>query len=458
MCRSRSHRNRPTWKLAHHTAIATAAVLLTMPAALSSAEPAPSGALADAVERDLGISVAEFTRRAQLAEQVARFAAEARKQYPKTFAGAWLEDATPVAALTSGEGADKARKAAATAGLTVRPAAKSEAALAEQKSAFERWLDKQSDAVADVVHGVAIDLVGNRVVVWSDRAEIPVPEYIDPSNVIVRARSVAEPLVPSGSAESEDREVTPPSSPTPDYWQNTPRTPSGAVAAGDPYVGNQGRRLGHCSLGFHAVDQAGNPVNITAGHCDLDASAAGTAQATKVYEWIPGEDFGEQLGVFQKSVFGGLDYAIIRAADSARDRFSGNQVREPGADAVRLDGHATPVVGAPACKSGATTGYTCGVVLEVDVSNDVGGAGQSPVEIKGLFRTDICALPGDSGGPVITGTQALGISSNVTSETLTECPIRNPITAGSFAAPVRLSAQPIQAVLEANPGLKLRTD
>ncbi|MFI6869495.1 S1 family peptidase [Nocardia sp. NPDC050406] len=446
MCRSRSRR----------TAIATAALLVTMPAVIASAEPAPSVGLAAAVERDLGISVAEFTRRAQLAERVALFAEDARQRYPRAFAGAWLENATPIAALTAGQGAEQARKAATAAGLTVRTAAKTEATLGQQKSAFEEWLGQQSDAVAGVVHGVAVDLVGNRIVVWADRAEITVPDYIDPANVIVRARAVAEPL-PSGSAESGSL-AAPPGALARDYWQNTPRTPSGAVAGGDPYVGHQGRRLGHCSLGFHAVDRSGAPVNITAGHCDMAAEAAGTPEATAVHEWIPGEDFGAALGAFEKSVFGGLDYGLIRVADAARDRFGGAAVREPGAADIRLDGHAIPVVGAPACKSGATTGYTCGVVLEVDVTNDVGGHGQAPVQVKGLFRTDICALPGDSGGPVITGTKALGISSNVTSETLTECPIREPITAGSFGAQVRLSAQPIAAVLAEHPELTLRTN
>lgn len=448
-------------------AIAAAAGLaLTVPGNMARAEPALPAGLTDAVERDLGLTAGEYLRRADLGQRVAGFAADARQRYPLAFAGAWLDGATPVAALTPGEGADAARRAARAAGFEVRAVERSEVELGREKSAFEGWLAEQPGTVAEAVHGVGIDVVGNRIVVRVERAGVAMPPFVAPDSVVVQARPVAAPLAPTGSAGLGSTGPLPETGPAPettpgaeDYWRNTPRTPSGSVAAADPYVAVAGSTGAHCSFGFHGADSGGGPVNITAGHCDPAPAAAGTDTAAGVYEWIPGRPYGERLGGFRRSVFGGRDYAVVAIADGARDRLANNEVRVPGEGSLRVDGVATPVVGAPICKSGATTGFTCGVVREVDVTSRVSDQHRRTpaVELTGLFRTNACALPGDSGGPVLTGTKALGISSNVPSVNLALCPVREPITAGSADFGPGLIAQPVAAVLDENPGLSLRT-
>ncbi|WP_306371992.1 S1 family peptidase, partial [Nocardia sp. CC216A] len=358
--------------------------------------------------------------------------------------------------------AGEARRAARAAGFEVRAAERSEVALARDRSAFDGWLAEQPDAVTEAVHGVGIDVIGNRIVVRVERAGVAMPPFVAPDSVVVQARPVAAPLAPTGSAGLGSTGPLPETGPAPgaeNYWRNTPRTPSGTVAAADPYVAVAGSTGAHCSFGFHGSDGGGDPVNITAGHCDPAPAAAGTDAAAVVYEWIPDRPYGEPLGRFHRSVFGGSDYAVVAVADAARDRFASNEVRVPGDESLRIDGVATPVVGAPVCKSGATTGFTCGVVREVDVTSRVSDQyRRTPaVELTGLFRTNACALPGDSGGPVLTGTKALGISSNVPSVNLALCPVREPISAGSIDFGPGLIAQPVTAVLAEHPGLTLRT-
>jgi hypothetical protein len=66
-------------------------------------------------------------------------------------------------------------------------------------------------------------------------------------------------------------------------------------------------------------------------------------------------------------------------------------------------------VGAQACKTGSTTGTTCGTVLAYNVTvNYAEGA------VFGLTRTNICTRPGDSGGAMFASSQAQGIVSGGT--------------------------------------------
>ncbi|MGK8521048.1 S1 family peptidase [Nocardia asteroides] len=417
---------------------ASAAILLFGPtAAVATAEPdqAPGlpAELVAAVTRDLKISPDEYLHRAELAQQVAAFATTAQRQYPSVFAGSWLDDAgKAVVALAQGPGADEAKKAAESAGFEVRNVAKSEAALRGEKSAFERWLEGQPEAVRSLVRGAVVDTVNNAIAVRVDQAGLPMPNFIDPARVIVMAPPVAgeQGTLQAGEIAGEAR---------------------GALAGGDGYASVAGRSSLRCSLGFNGTDRNGNTVNITAGHCNPDIPSAGSGNAAGVYE-MNGDRLGPQLGVFQKSVLGEQDYSIVRINDQARDRFANNGVRAPGAAPIAVEGVATPVVGAPVCKSGARTGFSCGVVNAVDQTVQVGDR-----ELTQSFSANICALPGDSGGPIVTGRLALGISSASSVADYPICEIPNLIGALTGNVP-QLFAQPVHVVLSDNPGLRVRTN
>ncbi|MFD6452186.1 MULTISPECIES: S1 family peptidase [unclassified Nocardia] len=416
---------------------ASAAFLLFGPTmAVADAQPARAdlpAQLIEAVTRDLKISPDEYLRRADVAQQVAAFSTTAQRQFPQVFAGSWLSDqGNAVIALSHGPGADQAREAAQSAGFEVRNVAKSESTLRGEKTAFENWLAAAPPEISALVRGVVVDTVNNSIAVRVQQAGLPLPSFIDPSRVIVTAPPVA--------GERVDLTATP-----------VAGDGNGALAGGDGYASVIGRSSLRCSLGFNGTDRSGNVINISAGHCNPDIESAGTGNAAAVYE-VNGDRAGAQLGTFQKSVLGEQDYSIIRVNDNARARFENNLVRIPGQAPIAVDGVATPVVGAPVCKSGARTGFSCGVINGVDQTVQVGDR-----QLTQSFSANICALPGDSGGAIVTGRLALGISSASSVADFPICEIPNIIGAITGDTP-QLFAQPLTVVLSDNPGLSVRTN
>ncbi|NNH75461.1 protease [Nocardia uniformis] len=423
--------------LVRTAAIAAAALLVAGPMATSAhAEPAPAlpQELINAIQRDLKISPQDYLDRADLAQEVAAFATTAQRQFPQVFAGAWLNEVGKgVVALAQGNGLDSAREAAQDAGFEVRNVAKSEAVLRGEKNAFQRWLDEQPESVSKFVRGVVIDTVNNSIAVRADKSDLPLPGFVDPARVIV----MAPPMAGEEADIQRAGEIA--------------GTAGGPLAAGDGYASVAGRMSLRCSLGFNGSDSAGNTVNITAGHCNPNIPATGGANSPGVYE-LNGENLAGQLGSFQKSVLGNQDYSIVSINDDVRDRFANNLVRVPRANPIAVTGVATPVVGAPVCKSGSRTGFSCGVVNAVDQVVQVGER-----QLTQSFSANICALPGDSGGPIVTGTMALGISSASSVADYPICEIPNLIGLLTGNTP-QLFAQPVSVVLSDNPGLRVRTN
>jgi streptogrisin C len=74
-----------------------------------------------------------------------------------------------------------------------------------------------------------------------------------------------------------------------------------------------------------------------------------------------------------------------------------------GSPAVTVMGTATPTAGAPVCRSGATTGRRCGTVTATDVT-----ANYATGPVLGLTLTTACSEGGDSGGPFVSGSSAVG--------------------------------------------------
>ncbi|QGQ18457.1 trypsin-like serine protease [Cellulomonas sp. JZ18] len=161
---------------------------------------------------------------------------------------------------------------------------------------------------------------------------------------------------------------------------STPEAPSTFidVVGGNAYYINNASR---CSVGF-AV-QGGF---VTAGHCG--ATGARTTNPT---------------GTFRGSSFPGNDYAWVQVASGnalvgAVNNYSGGRV------AVR--GSQQAAVGAYVCRSGSTTGWRCGTVQAYNTS-----VRYAQGTVSGLIRTTVCAEPGDSGGSLLAGNQAQGVTS-----------------------------------------------
>jgi streptogrisin C len=147
-----------------------------------------------------------------------------------------------------------------------------------------------------------------------------------------------------------------------------------------------------CSLGFNARTSAGASVFVTAGHC--------------------GEGFptfsrnGTTLGATRSYSFPGNDYAAVNIDNptfwqpqAAVDMYNGM--------ARVVSGFSQAAVGSSVCKSGRTTGWTCGTIQAYNQTVNYGGGDI----VSGLVRHSACVEQGDSGGSNITGNSAQGVSS-----------------------------------------------
>ncbi|MGW6377487.1 Ig-like domain repeat protein [Rhodococcus sp. NPDC055112] len=242
----------------------------------------------------------------------------------------------------------------------------------------------------------------------------------------------------TGSTTTQQVTVAGPPKPT----TTKPKPPAAnAIMGGDVYdavdASGGSRR---CTLGFNGTDASGHAVVISAGHCDANPDAAGTDDASIGHEVVDGVR-GDRFGTFTKASQRPLDYAVIKIDDGVAKRFENNYVRAPGQAPVAITGTAVPVEGMPVCMSGMVTGYHCGTVEFVDIMN-------IPI-FPSRFTVSICGLSGDSGGAVLSGTKALGIT--VRSNKAVEG------TCESATAP-EVTATPITNILSANPGLKIRTN
>ncbi|MEU2002837.1 S1 family peptidase [Rhodococcus sp. NPDC019627] len=389
--------------------------------------------LIDAIQRDLALSPDQYLEHAELGQKLAEFAKIARIQFPDAFAGTWLDDAgNAIVGVADGADKDAAVAAAHEAGFQVKDVAQSESSLQAQLKTLDGWLDTQPPAVADLVRGVTIDIVNNGLVLRADNTGgLQLPDFLQGARV-VQSPATAAPQ------------------PSTDLAPIAEVMPADALLGGDAY-GSLGGGIGlRCSLGFNGTDNSGGPVNITAGHCDPNLAAAGTADASEAFALAPGGT-GPRVGTFAKTSLDIHDYAIIRADAGAAHRFENNGVRVPGAAPLAITGTADPVVGAPVCKSGLTTGYTCGVVKAVGQTVTVGER-----TLADSFSTSMCALQGDSGGTIVTGTQALGISSASNVGQYPVCQVADVVTFVLGESP-ELFATPINAILAENPGLRVRT-
>ncbi|WP_406379026.1 S1 family peptidase [Streptomyces sp. NBC_00197] len=144
-----------------------------------------------------------------------------------------------------------------------------------------------------------------------------------------------------------------------------------------------------CSAGLNVI-MAGNPFLLTAGHCGKTGSLWSDKQ-------------GLTIGTMVESVFPGDDYALIKYKDegtyeSAVDRYEGTQ---------KLFTVGTPAEGMQVERSGSTTGLQRGRITGLNATVNYGNG----ASVDGLIQTDVCAEPGDSGGPLFSGGMALGLLS-----------------------------------------------
>ncbi|MFG2054371.1 S1 family peptidase [Micromonospora sp. NPDC048930] len=160
------------------------------------------------------------------------------------------------------------------------------------------------------------------------------------------------------------------------------------IAGGQAIYGGGGR----CSLGAN-VRSGTTYYFVTSGHC---TSVAAT--------WYADSGYTTVLGTRTGSSFPGNDYGLVRYTGTVAHPSA--IYTYPGLLTVYGAGNA--YVGQAVCRSGATTGVRCGSVTGLNQT-----VNYAEGSVSGLIRTNICAEPGDSGGPLYvasTGT-VIGILS-----------------------------------------------
>jgi hypothetical protein len=151
-----------------------------------------------------------------------------------------------------------------------------------------------------------------------------------------------------------------------------------------------------CSSAFNA--KSGDTFFvITAGHCTRAISTWRTNNQT--------------IGTSVAKNFPGDDYGTIRvnnptSLDPRPAVLHNNSTRS-------ITGFSSVPVGSTVCKTGSTTGTTCGTVQAYNVT-----VNYAEGSVGGLIRTNVCTQPGDSGGALYADTLAQGI---VSGGTVTGC-------------------------------------
>lgn len=152
-----------------------------------------------------------------------------------------------------------------------------------------------------------------------------------------------------------------------------------------------------CSFGFNALDSAGRYVNVTAGHClqtwpslfRYVGSTPYTIGSTRSVNF-PGSDYG----VFNNS------YPSYWTPVAAVANYAGGSINVAGS-------WGNPPVGATVCKSGRTTGWTCGTITALNKTVNYAGK-----IVYGLVQHNACVEGGDSGGAnMSSGGFAIGLTS-----------------------------------------------
>ncbi|PUB24062.1 streptogrisin C [Promicromonospora sp. AC04] len=235
----------------------------------------------------------------------------------------------------------------------VRAAGATAVAVDKSLSQLDRLATKAFRAAPDAkVAGAYVDVASNAVVL----------EVAKGAKAAVAA-AVKQAGIPAGSVSLV--EVT-----------EMPRTFINVIGGNAYYIGGS-----RCSVGFSATGGF-----VSAGHCG-DVGNTTTSPS----------------GTFRTSSFPGNDYSYV---NTGTDDTPVGSVNNYSGGTVGVAGSTAAAVGATVCRSGSTTGWHCGTIQALNAS-----VTYAEGTVSGLIRTNVCAEPGDSGGSLLAGSQAQGMTS-----------------------------------------------
>lgn len=323
-----------------------------------------------AMQRDLGLSAAQARTRIAQQTRAITLDAQLRERLGSAFGGSWFDADHGVLVVGVTDATLSAQVQAA--GAQARTVKHSEATLrgitakldtlAGKSAGTTRTQAGKRDAALAGLVGWYVDAISNSVVVTALRGQPEAP-VLDDLGDAVRVQ----------------------------YTDAAPKVADNIIDGGDAIFLGGGR----CSVGFNLRNGSGQGFVLTAGHC----GTAGTG--------VSGHD-GNGIGPVVEAWFPTYDDAIIRNDNP------GYWVQGPWVDTapshggrIGINTYSDAPPGTSMCKSGSTTGLTCGTITGKDETVTYGG-GQT---VYGMTRHNACVEPGDSGGSNFTGSSAEGVTS-----------------------------------------------
>ncbi|GGI68508.1 S1 family peptidase [Pseudarthrobacter scleromae] len=402
-------------------------------AALRSGSPFLSdAALADAMQRDLGLTPEQFAAAGDLGARAAAAAGQLRDV--PGYAGIRLQEGQIVVSGTGAELQDSvAALGAGIPGLVLEAAPTGAAMPAPPNPAVPNPGSELALSTEQLFQAYVaeVGLQGLQAVVTSG------------GKFVIRTGGVNAPeAAPDGTAAAEatSSEAGHAGRKSPAEFvarfanveldDGTPLAPEAEVPGGVGYIADTGWI---CSTGFSAFDPAGLPAVLTAGHCASDGEAE-TAELEFQFNRTG------LLGKFGFSQFGGpgnspvlrpgsvddplqpddpgnvgTDIAVVESLredlDPVPAASTWGDVSQPEPD-VKIIGTAEPVAGMPVCRSGRTSAWSCGTVDAVGIFVVPGpGFAADPNDLRafnGFLSYGVQSSGGDSGGPYVSGNYAVG--------------------------------------------------
>ncbi|MBT2406439.1 MULTISPECIES: S1 family peptidase [unclassified Streptomyces] len=166
--------------------------------------------------------------------------------------------------------------------------------------------------------------------------------------------------------------------------ERTPGKLTKLISGGDAIYASSWR----CSLGFN-VRSGTTYYILTAGHC---TDGAGT--------WWTNSSHTTTIGPTAGSSFPTNDYGLIR--------YDNTSLSHPGTVGSQdITSAVNATVGMSVTRRGSTTGIHSGSVTGLNATVNYGNGDI----VYGMIKTNVCAEPGDSGGPLYSTTRAVGLTS-----------------------------------------------
>lgn len=217
-------------------------------------------------------------------------------------------------------------------------------------------------------------------------------------------------------------------------------SPARDLSGGEPYffpaTSTSSSYDARCTIGFPGRDRSGAYQALTAGHCEggrpsIERLVVG-AFAPNSFDATSRLELGRAIG---HRADNGFDFGLIPVARPADWTFRAQVARWGGGReapfstaALAVRDATRPMVGSTLCKSGATTGWTCGKIVAVNQTLLIGDV-STGYWVNGTVA-EMCVRQGDSGGPGMVGSTAVGVVSATSYNPATD-PSTCPVSAGA---------------------------